>query len=67
MRTCDALFGWTNHELIGPYAREIFALAARHGMPPTCIPWLISRLPGRGFQISWAIRGAVGVSALPGH
>lgn len=33
MRTYEALFGWTDHDLIGHPAREILALAERHGRP----------------------------------
>lgn len=35
MRTYDSLHGWIDHDLIGHPAREILALAERHGRPQT--------------------------------
>ncbi|WP_455233334.1 hypothetical protein [Geopseudomonas aromaticivorans] len=35
MRTYDMLTEWLDSELTGPYAREILALAERHGRPQT--------------------------------
>lgn len=33
MRTYESLLSWTDHDLIGHPAREILALAERHGRP----------------------------------
>lgn len=75
MRPYDLLSDRLDHELVGPYAREILALAERHGRPqastgmPEEIPASFELLPDKNdladrpddFMLAFMLEGAIRV------